>query len=350
MSLVTLTVSPKARYEAIDVSVEHADRMSDIRRHRKAVYCSMHTTAGYLDHALAARLRHTQKLAHFFGAFQTLFPQGAPYKHDHMELRTELSPDERQVEPRNGDSHLTFIGAGLRNCVTYHNREQQPVYFVDLDGVDEEKGTRRRRTTTVLGYNNERVILRQRLEVPMSRHPIDSINLADPRSGFLEEVNQLLKKSGLGQGRVDIVLDPAEGNAGLTVNEYETLLMKHDLAEVLQDPLKFAVAKSRGLLGDPLAIPGKTVNYAKYDLVHVFNSLIEAFGANESVLEKLLADVIAVPARRFLRMKRSISFLAVESEGEPRLLRGRYQSPILVQWRTASRDVRRVDVRLVELS
>jgi len=163
MSLVTFSVTPKARYEAIDVNAQLADLMGDVNRHRKAVYCSLHTTAGYLDHGLATRLRHTQKLAHFFGAFQTLFPPGAPYKHDHMELRTELSPDQKRVEPRNGDSHLTFIGSGLRNCVTYYNRSERPVYFVDLDGVDEEKGTRRRRTTTVLGYDTERVVVRQRL-------------------------------------------------------------------------------------------------------------------------------------------------------------------------------------------
>jgi len=36
-----------------------------------------------------------------------------------MELRTELSDAQRKVEPRNADSHLTYIGAGLRNCVTY---------------------------------------------------------------------------------------------------------------------------------------------------------------------------------------------------------------------------------------
>jgi len=349
MPLVTLTLSPKSRYEAIDVSAQVAEQLGDLTRHKKSAYCSLHTTAGYLDHGLVARLRQVQKLEHFFGAFKQLFPPGAPYKHDQMELRTELSPAQKEAEPKNGDSHLTFMAAGLRNCVTFHNRSERPIYFVDLDGVDDTKGTRRQRTTTVLAYDNERVVERLRLDVPVSRHPIDSINLADPRSGLLSEVDGLLQKAGLEQGRVDILLDPAEGNAGLTVNEYETLLMKHDLAEVLQDPLKFAVAKSRGLLEDPLAIPGKTVNHIQYDLVQIFNSLIEAFGVKESKLERILADVIAVPARRFLRMKRGVSFLATSAEGQPRLLRGRYQSPILVQWRSSRTDVRTVEVRLVEL-
>ena len=51
------------------------------------------------------------------------------------------------------------------------------------------------------------------------------------------------------------------------MNEYETLLMQHDLMEVLRNPLKFAALKSRHMLDDPLAIPSKTINYAKYDLV-----------------------------------------------------------------------------------
>jgi hypothetical protein len=352
MTLVTLNLTPEARYQAFDVRQHLAPFLDDIDRHRKSLYCSLHTTAGYLDRGMAARLRHAQGLAHFFGAFQTLFPPGAPYKHDHMELRTELSPDQKRTEPRNGDSHLTFIGSGLRNCVTSYNHPDRPVYFVDLDGVDEGNGTRRQRQTTVLAYDTERVIERRRFDIPVSRHPIDSVNLSDPRSGFLQEVHELLQRAGLGQGRVDIMLDAAEGNAGLTVNEYETLLMKHDLAEVLQDPLKFAVAKGRdlrSLLDNPLTIPGKTVGYAQYDFVRVFNSLMDLFGVNESALEKLLADLIAVPARRFLRMKRGISFLATASEGAPQLVRGRYQSPILVQWRSAASSVRALEVSLLEL-
>ena len=55
--------------------------------------------------------------------------------HDRLALRTELSDAQRQDEPQNGDSHLTFIGAGLQNCVTYVNRPGMPVYFIDLDGM-----------------------------------------------------------------------------------------------------------------------------------------------------------------------------------------------------------------------
>ena len=41
-----------------------------------------------------------------------------------VERHTRVARAQRQVEPRNADSHLAFIGAGLRNCVTYVNRPQ----------------------------------------------------------------------------------------------------------------------------------------------------------------------------------------------------------------------------------
>ena len=74
------------------------------------------------------------RLGQFFGAFRVVFPPGGEYRHDQLHLRAELSDEQKAVEPRNGDSHLTFIGAGMRNCVTYRNRPPAPVYFIDLDG------------------------------------------------------------------------------------------------------------------------------------------------------------------------------------------------------------------------
>lgn len=348
---VHLTLAPEGRFDAIDVTQRLRAEFGDLLdRHQKALYCSLHTTAGYLERGLAARLLHHQeRLGHFFKAFRTVFPPDAAYRHDQMHLRSELSQEQREVEPKNADSHLTFIGSGMRNCVTYPNQPQAPVYFIDLDGVNE--GTRRQRTTSVLAYDSERLVERARISVPVSRHPIDSINLADPRLGVLDAVNELLARTGLEKGRVDIALDPTERDAGLTVNEYETLLMQHDLAEVLRNPLKFAALKGRHILDDPLAIPSKTINYAKYDVVRVLNSILEAFGAHESLVERLVAKVMAVPARRFLRSRR-VSFLASDqaAEGRARVVRGTYQSPILVQWRTPERRVRRVEISLVRLS
>jgi thiamine phosphate synthase YjbQ (UPF0047 family) len=347
---IRLTLAPQRRFEAIDVNARVVDAAGDVlRRHQKALYCSLHTTAGYLEQSLSARLDNRQDLlSQFFRAFHALFPPGAEYRHDQLHLRSELSDEQREVEPRNGDSHLTFIGAGMRNCVTYRTQPEAPVYFIDLDGT--HAGTRRRRTTAVLAYDAERVVERTLVTVPVSRHPVDSVNLADPRLGLIDRVNERLARAGLAKGRVDLALPPAERHVGLTVNEYETLLMQHDLVEVLRNPLRFAAIKGRHMLDDPLAIPGKTLSYARYDVVRVFNSLVEALRLDQSALERLIAKVMAVPARRFLRSRR-VSFLASDQDqGRPGLLRGTYQSPILVQWQPAERQERQVELSLVELA
>jgi thiamine phosphate synthase YjbQ (UPF0047 family) len=346
-----LTLAPQRRFEAINVNTRISAEAGDIlRRHRRALYCSMHTTAGYLEQSLSTRLHHdSDQFSRFFGSFNALFPEGGEYHHDRMELRSELTDAQKQVEPRNGDSHLTYIGAGLRNCVTYLNRPDAPVYFVDLDGTCDAK--RRSRTTTVVAYDHERVVTRTSASIPVSKHPIDSVNLADPRLGLLAQVNDVLAQSGLRRGRVDLIIEPSERNVGITVNEYETLLMKHDLVDVLKDPLRFAKIKGRHMLDDPLAIPGKTWSYARYDVVRVLNSLMEALRLDQSSFERLVAKVMSVPARRFLRSRR-VSFLAAHdaASDSARLVRGTYQSPILVQWQAAERQQRRLDIEIVELS
>jgi hypothetical protein len=148
-----------------------------------------------------------------------------------------------------------------------------------------------------------------------------------------------------------MVVDPAERNVGLTVNEYETLLMQNDLVDVLKNPLRFAKIKGRNMLDDPRAIPGKTLSYAKYDMVRVMNSLMEALRLDQSSVERLVAKVMAVPAKRFMRSRR-VSFLAASDPDSTaaRLVRGTYQSPILVQWQRAERQARRIDVTIMQLS
>ena len=147
---------------------------------------------------------------------------------------------------------------------------------------------------------------------------------------------------------MQISLAPGERHAGLTVNEYETLLMRHDLAEVLREPFRFMAEKGRHLLAHPRAIPNRSLDYAKYDFVRVFNQLFDTFRMNESMVEKLAARVLAFPASRFLRMKRSVSLLVSDrgEEGRGRPVQGTYQSPILVQWAKAARKRREVDVVL----
>jgi thiamine phosphate synthase YjbQ (UPF0047 family) len=354
-TLVNLSLRPNARTEIIDVAARVNDEAGDVlARYKRALYVSYHTTAGYLEQALAQRLRHQpETFAAFITAFQKVFPANAPYRHDDLDQRTELSAEQKATEPRNADSHLTFMGSGLRNLVTYTNRPAgerlvEPVYFVELDGTYE--GTSRQRKTSVLAYDEERRVIRVNIELPVSRHPIDSINLADRRLGFFEQLDELIAHHGVAKGRIAISLGAEERNAGLTVNEYETLLMQHDLAEVLRNPIRFMAEKGRHALHDPRAVPAKTINYAKYDMVRVFNEVMTKLGISESALERLLSRFIAVPASRFLRMKRDISFLVTDPAGDGRgaLQRGTYQSPILVQWSAAERETRRVDVVLTE--
>ena len=124
--------------------------------------------------------------------------------------------------------------------------------------------------------------------------------------------------------------------------------MRHDLSEVLRDPLRFMAEKAGHMLGNPRAIPAKTLDYAKYDLVRVFNRLVDALGLRESLVENVLSRAIAMPASRFLRMKRSVSLLVSDRDrpGHGAIIEGTYQSPILVQWHRGPRQSRVLDVTL----
>lgn len=346
---ITLELTPRARVDIINVSERITQQFGDIlSRFQKAFYYSYHTTAGYFDQSFCRRLNHDRdSLQAFVQSFQNLFPPDANYQHDQLHLRSELSEEQRLEEPRNADSHLTFIGSGLRNCVTYRHCPQTPVYFVDLDGIYGD--TRRRRQTTVIGYFEEEPVKRTTVGIPVSGHPVDSVNLKDSRLGLFDQLHELLERYEIVNGRIDVSLEPNERHAGLTVNEYETLLMKHDLAEVLRNPFRFMAEKGKHMLRDPRAIPAKAKNYAKYDFVQVVNEFLDALGLSESLLERIINKFQAVPAARFLGVKRSLSLLVSQQghEGRGSIVEGDYQSPILVQWKKAPAQTRRLKVSFV---
>jgi thiamine phosphate synthase YjbQ (UPF0047 family) len=347
---LSLGLVPRARVDIVDPRVSlSADERAALKPYARCLYWSSHTTAGFLERALAARLLRRRATAGYLDAFRTIFPEGGGYEHDRLDQRTELAPEQRLVEPRNADSHLAFIAAGLRTCVSFPNRDAEPVRFVDLDGV--HAGQPRQRLTRIIGYQREEEIERVRIEVPMSSHPVDSINLKDPRLGIYEQLNALIARHDVAKGRLRLALDHGERHAGLTVNEYETLLMRHDLAEVLRNPLRFAAEQARNALKDPRAVPVKTLGYAKYDLVRVVNQVVDALGLRESVVERLVARALAAPAARFLRMKRRVDLLVSDphGDGHGRLVEGTYQSPILVQWHRAPHQARFLDVTLTRL-
>ncbi len=343
----TLELSPRARVDVIDVRRVMSARYGDVLdAYPRALCCSFHTTAGYLDQSVASRLNHRRAgVMPYIELFRTMFPEGAGYEHDKLERRTELTDAQKPIEPMNADSHLAVMAGALRSCVSYQNRPGEPVCFIDLDGII--AGQPRRRSTTVLGYSTEETVAQTRLTVPVS-HAVDSVNLKDPHLGIYEQCAALVASHRVTKGRIRLTLAPGERHAGLTVNEYETLLMRHDLGEVLRDPLRFMAEKAGHMLGNPRAIPAKTLDYAKYDLVRVFNQLVDALGLRESMVESVLSRAIAMPASRFLRMKRSVSLLVSDRkvQGRGAIVEGTYQSPILVQWHRGARSARTLDVTL----
>ena len=346
---LNLQLTPRARVDIIDVRQAIESEFGDdaLSAYPRTLCCSFHTTAGYLDPGVATRLRQSGNgVMPYIELFRTMFPEGAGYEHDKLDRRTELTDEERPREPMNADSHLAFMAGALRTCVTYANRPGAPVSFVDLDGV--HKGEPRRRLTSLIGYTAEEPVAQVRLTVPVSGHTVDSVNLKNPRFGIYQQCAELVAAHGVTKGRIRIALAPGERHAGLTVNEYETLLMRHDLSDVLRDPLRFMAEKAGHMLGNPRAIPAKTLDYAKYDLVRVFNGLVDALGLRESMVEAVLSQAIAMPAARFLRMKRSVSLLVSDREiaGRGAIIEGTYQSPILVQWHRGGCSSRTLDLTL----
>ena len=348
----TLRIRPTSRVELIDVRGKLREAFgSEFTRYPRAFYISDHTTAGYLDQRLAAVFDHDSgNIQDYLEVFNKLFPPGAGYVHDRLHLRTELSEQQRAIEPRNADSHLAFIGSGLRNATSYELRGNEPVWFVELDGV--HVGGSRQRRTTVIAYSGEEDVVRMQVQVDASPHPIDAQNLRDPRLGFIGRLEALAREHQVSFGRFDVSLLPDERSAGLTVNEYETLLMTHDLREVLTDPFRFMAhigKEAREALQSPRALPARALNYAQYDAVQLFNTLMDRVGVRQSLVERLVNRALALPVSHFLRMKRGISLPVLDRSGDGRgeIGWGAYQSPILVQWRAAGGPTRALNVRLV---
>jgi hypothetical protein len=346
---LSLEITPRGRLDVIDVRAQAAATYGDVfEQYNRCLYCSLHTTAGYLPQSFATRLGSGQQAVRpYIDLFTTVFPANAGYRHDDLDHRTELTPEQRPIEPTNADSHLAFIGSGLRACVSYVMHRPGPVSFIDLDGVN--AGRPRRRMSTLVGYNSEIEVAKTTLRVPVSAsHPVDAVNLKDTRLGLYSQLEDLIRTFDVEKGRIRLSLGPGEQCASLTVNEYETLLMRYDLVDVLKNPLRFAAQKAKHAWDDPRAVPSKTIDYAKYDLVRALNRLVDALGLAESAFERVFSQALAVPASRFLRMKRSVDLLVSDTRtpGRGAIVEGTYQAPIMVQWRRAALGERQVTATL----
>ncbi len=263
-----------------------------------------------------------------------------------MPLRQDLNDIEKERESANADSHLTFISAGLKNCVTYVNKPELPIYFIDLDGICKHQPRSRR--TLVLAYNREKMLYRGRFAVPVTGEPaVSSLNLKDPRYGLFSHLNDLLKTYGIDRGLVAIALAREEQHAALTVNEYETLLMRNDLPEAMQNPLRYVLSRGKKLLQNPAAIPRKTRSYAIYDLIHLYNELLKNSQIGRAVINKVLS-CLSAPVSQIFRLKRHINLLISTGmeTGPGRITLGTYQSPILLQHQKPDKDVRCLEITL----
>src|SRR4029453_6720709 len=138
---------------------------------------------------------------------------------------------------------------------------------------------------SIVGFTREREVSRLRIDVPVSDHPVDSVNLKDPKLGIYDQIIGQVKGQGVTSGRVRLELAGGERQAGLTVNEYETLLMRHDLAEVLRNPFRHAAEKGRHMWTNPRSIPAKALDYAKDDMVRALNQVLDATGLRQAVVE-----------------------------------------------------------------
>ena len=380
----TLWIRPTSRTDFIDVRARLREEFgSEFARYPKALYISAHTTAGFLDQRLAQRLGNDEaKVRGFIRVFHEIFPPNAGYVHDELELRDELSEEQKATEPENADSHLTYIGAGLQSAASYDHKQDEPVWFVDLDGV--HRGGTRRRRTTVVGYAAEEVVAQTRLEVEASSRPVDTTDLREPEAGLVDRLQALVDEHGVSFGRLDVSLAPQETGASLTVNEYEPLLMNRDLRGALLSPLRFMADQGREVLKTPLSLPGKAlrlpgkalrlsgkalnvakvgttvlrstpgpvIDSATVEALHVMDRVLKRIGVDDSVIARVLGRTLTFPVSRFRGLRRGISLPVIDQDGDGvgEIPWGTYQSPILIQWKAPRGRTRELDVKLIRFA
>jgi hypothetical protein len=318
VTALELELHPVRRPEAVDLGPRLVEARGDGRfqEARRLLCLSHHTTAGFLDRRLRRRVGGDgARLQGFLDALGGIFPKGADYEHDRLDLRSELSEAEREREPLNADAHLAFIGGGFTNCTIVDARDPSPLWFVDLDGVYEDRMGRpvhRVRRATVVGYREEEVVARIPVRIPVAPGA-GVVRLDDPELGLLERIATTVRSEGVESGRVRLRLDDGVADAGVTVNEFEALLMERDVPRVLADPLGFAGSAR-----------------------HALSGLLETVGVGSLRVPRLLRRLLAHPTPRVLRMQRDVSLGILPGRGAEGgscggIVLGTYQSPILVQ-------------------
>ena len=320
--------------------------------------CSLHTTAGFLEQSFADKLGgHPDGVEWLVRSANRLFPEGAPYWHDQMELRHELSMEQRKSEPLNADSHLAFICLGLCSCALYTLDPNQSIYFIDLDG--EFQGTFRSRRSIAVGFNRTDCIHEEVLEVEMP----EKIRCALDLSSHFDHLRTLIAKHKVDQGLVTMELASDEKYAGITVNEFESLLVERDITDVLLNPLKYMLHNASELARRPLTLPGKAKEMLIYELhlairdglrlasrsVSALEYMADRLGVHLPLLEYVIGRLATPLEARWMNLGSKVQFLIDphhDGVQEP-IVTGKYQSPILIQWRKPDANIRRLHLRLL---
>ena len=246
----------------------------------KVAFCSVHTTAGFLEQPLVLKLGNNREgIESLVRSARRLFPEGAPYWHDRMELRSELSAEQRKHEPLNADSHLAFICLGLCNCVLYESTPDHPVYFIDLDGKSKE--TFRSRKSMVVGYNNATCVHEETLKVDLPKKNQCAVDL----NKSLPDLQALVAKYQIHRGLVTLELAPGEKHAGVTVNEFEALLVERDITDVLLNPLRYMLHNAPQFARHPLMVPSKAKNMLQYEIRLAIRDGLRVANRSVSILE-----------------------------------------------------------------
>ena len=140
-----------------------------------------------------------------------------------------------------------------------------------------------------------------------------------PALGFIGTLEKMVSRHEVAFGRFDVSLADDEEHAGLTVNEYEPLLMNYDLGDALRNPFRFMAQTGkdvRDVLRDPRTIPAKAMNFAQFDAVQVLNQVLDRIGLRDSVVERVVNKAVALPVSHFLRMKRGFSLPVLDRRGD----------------------------------
>src|SRR5260370_7865265 len=88
---LTLEVAPKARFDVVEMRSRFAAEHEALAGYSNCLYWSSHTTAGFLDRSISARLS-TQHVSTYVDAFRTLFPEGAGSEHTHLHPPPDPAP------------------------------------------------------------------------------------------------------------------------------------------------------------------------------------------------------------------------------------------------------------------